>query len=159
MTGYDNLPALLAHVPNSWEREPLLYARGQGIKTRIIKNKKEGGLGGALSKKSYAESVYLMLSEYEKLERAYGEANTRRAIQKLSAYKGANGRHYKSDYKAILNWAMAAVLGTKSAAVPEPIRTSFPHPVCDVPGCGKVCSRGLPYWECPEHGPREGVVG
>jgi hypothetical protein len=154
MIGFDNLPALLAHTSNSWEREPLLYARAQGIKTKRIKIKKEkeGYIGG---KTRYAEDVTLTVFEYEKLKTRYGETNRRRMIEKLSVAKGAKGYKYKSDYKAILNWVAAAVLGTKSAAVPEPTSTGSPHPLCDVPGCGKVCDREHGYMACPDHGRRE----
>jgi DNA-directed RNA polymerase subunit M/transcription elongation factor TFIIS len=84
-------------------------------------------------KQSYAESVTLKPSEHEKLVAQYGEVNTRRAISKLSAYKLEKGKHYKSDYGAILNWVMREVVGGKGGAVPEPIKIAADRPDC--PNC------------------------
>ena len=57
-------------------------------------------------KKQYAEFVTMTEEEYEKLTTEYGESKTKRAIEILDNYKGANGKTYKSDYRAILNWVM-----------------------------------------------------
>lgn len=57
-------------------------------------------------KKKYTDFVSLKPSEYEKLISEHGEKNTNLLIGILSNYKGANGKKYKSDYLAILNWVI-----------------------------------------------------
>lgn len=59
-------------------------------------------------KVKYADDVHLTPDEYAKLVALYGEDDTKGIIELLSNYKGQNGKRYKSDYKAILNWASAA---------------------------------------------------
>lgn len=54
----------------------------------------------------YADTVYMLDSEYEKLVNKYGKHQTLRLIEKLDNYKGAKGKTYKSDYKAILSWVI-----------------------------------------------------
>lgn len=85
------------------------------------KNRKE------LDKKiKYAESVTLTEKEYSSLLEKLGQAKTDRAIEILDNYKGANGKKYKSDYKAILNWVidrvnkeMPQVRGTQTDDTPN----------------------------------------
>jgi hypothetical protein len=72
-------------------------------------------------KDTFEPLVTLSASENEKLIKEYGETNTRRAYTKLSVYKQSNGKKYKSDYAAILNWVMREVMA--KGAVPEPTRT------------------------------------
>ena len=57
-------------------------------------------------KNSYGEFVTLTSDEYSKLVDEYGESATKRMIQILDNYKGASGKKYKSDYRAILNWVV-----------------------------------------------------
>lgn len=57
-------------------------------------------------KNSYAEFVTLTSDEYSKLVEEFGENATKRMIQILDNYKGANDKKYKSDYRAILNWVV-----------------------------------------------------
>ena len=57
----------------------------------------------------YAEFVKLKESEYQKLIEQYGEYLTQKMIEVLDNYKGANGKKYKSDYRAILNWVAEKV--------------------------------------------------
>jgi hypothetical protein len=54
----------------------------------------------------YAENVKMKKSEFEKLNADYGAEDTKTMIQILDNYKGANGKKYKSDYRAILNWVV-----------------------------------------------------
>jgi len=49
--------------------------------------------------------------EYDKLKKTYGKNITDDCIEKLSAYKMAKGRKYKSDYGAIIQWVFKAVTG------------------------------------------------
>jgi hypothetical protein len=53
-------------------------------------------------------------SEYNKLIEEHGEPLTKKMIQVLDNYKGANGKKYKSDYRAILNWVVDKVKGVKN---------------------------------------------
>ena len=45
-------------------------------------------------------------SEHDTLVEKYGEAFTRKLIEELDNYKGASGKTYKSDYKAMLVWVI-----------------------------------------------------
>jgi hypothetical protein len=60
-------------------------------------------------KKRYAEKVTMTEDEYSKLVHSHGPFYTEKAIFVLDNYKGANGKTYDSDYKAILSWAMDKV--------------------------------------------------
>ncbi|NKQ20646.1 phage replisome organizer N-terminal domain-containing protein [Brevibacillus laterosporus] len=61
-------------------------------------------------KKKYAEFVSMTEEEYEKLVSKHGKSLTEKMIEKLDNYKGAKGKKYKSDYRAILNWVEEKVL-------------------------------------------------
>ena len=45
-------------------------------------------------------------AEYTALVTKLGEAGAIRCIEILDNYKGANGKKYESDYRAILNWVV-----------------------------------------------------
>jgi hypothetical protein len=64
----------------------------------------------APSKIKYAEFVTMTEAEYSKLVDQYGEANVARMISKLDNYKGAKGKTYKSDYRAMLSWVADEVM-------------------------------------------------
>lgn len=53
-----------------------------------------------------AENVSMTNAEYQKLLDAYGSTDTARLIEILDNYKGAKGKRYKSDYRAILSWCV-----------------------------------------------------
>lgn len=55
-------------------------------------------------KYKYGEFVTLTREEYTKLCEAHTEKGAKRMIEILDNYKGQNGKRYKSDYRAILNW-------------------------------------------------------
>ena len=57
-------------------------------------------------KYKYAEFVTLTRDEYAKLCETHTEEGAKRMIEILDNYKGQNGRRYKSDYRAILNWVV-----------------------------------------------------
>ena len=57
-------------------------------------------------KYKYAEFVSLTRDEYAKLCALYSDEGAKRMIEILDNYKGANGKRYKSDYRAILNWVV-----------------------------------------------------
>lgn len=60
-------------------------------------------------KVQYAEFVHMKESDYQKLIDRFGEAAVIRMIETLDNYKGANGKKYKDDYRAILNWVVERV--------------------------------------------------
>lgn len=64
-------------------------------------------------KNIYAEFVSMTESEYQKLISQYGEEKVKEMITVLDNYKGANGKKYKSDYRAILNWVADKVMNKK----------------------------------------------
>lgn len=57
-------------------------------------------------KTKYSEYVSMLPDEYLKLTEQHGEDFTKACILRLNNYKGANGKTYKSDYLAILNWVI-----------------------------------------------------
>lgn len=57
----------------------------------------------------YAEFVSMTEEEYGKLIEQYGQEMVARMIEVLDNYKGQNGKTYKSDYRAILNWVVERV--------------------------------------------------
>lgn len=58
---------------------------------------------------SVAQGVSLKKSEIESLESRFGKDFTELCIAKLSDYKMAKGKKYKSDYHAIMMWVVRAV--------------------------------------------------
>jgi len=62
-------------------------------------------------KKKYGECVMLTEKEYDKLIKTYGKNIFDSCIEKLSAYKMAEGKEYTSDYGAIISWVFKAVTG------------------------------------------------
>lgn len=82
------------------------------------------------SKIHFAEFVTMTNDEYEKLVVAYGKEFTDQCISKLNNYKGASGKNYKSDYRAILNWVVDELkskneLKQKSNAYSNPNQKEF----------------------------------
>ena len=59
-----------------------------------------------VKKIQYAEFVKLSPEEHQKLIDEHGQAATAKMIEILDNYKGASGKTYKSDYRAILNWVV-----------------------------------------------------
>lgn len=60
----------------------------------------------APEKRKFAEFVSMTNDEYSSLVAKLGEKGARRCVEILDNYKGQNGRSYKSDYRAILNWVV-----------------------------------------------------
>ena len=48
----------------------------------------------------------MLPEEFEKLKEQYGEIVANQLIEILDNYKGATGKTYKSDYRAILSWVI-----------------------------------------------------
>ena len=61
------------------------------------------------SKIKYAENILLKKKEYETLCKDSPEPAVGKMIEVLDLYKGSNGKTYKSDYMAILNWVKTKV--------------------------------------------------
>jgi len=57
----------------------------------------------------FAEYVSMTNAEYETLVSTHGKYFADQCIKVLDNYKGANGKKYKSDYRAILNWVVKRV--------------------------------------------------
>ena len=62
-----------------------------------------------LNKKKFADFVSLTEDEYSTLIAKYGDKFTLKCIEILDNYKGANGKKYSSDYRAILSWVVSRV--------------------------------------------------
>jgi len=94
----------------------------------INHNHIEGIVKGGEEKKEekikYADFVSMTKEEYQKLIGKYGEENTKRFIEKLNIWKGANGKTKVkgSDYLKILNWVVEAVLNKKGTNNGSPKR-------------------------------------
>lgn len=58
------------------------------------------------TKNQYAENVTMTEQEYQKLVDTHGQEDTDRMIDILNNFKASNGKKYKSDYHAILNWVV-----------------------------------------------------
>ena len=93
-------PQCFETINNHWQ-DLLALRRAIAGKTTTRK--------GTPKKKKYADYVSITEAEYQKLVSQYGEAKTRAFIDTLDNYKGARGRVYKSDYRAILNWVVETV--------------------------------------------------
>ena len=73
----------------------------------IKDNRKKGSKGKKKEEKiHFAEFVTMTNAEYEKLVSTYGKDFADQCITILDNYKGANGKKYKSDYRAILSWVI-----------------------------------------------------
>ncbi|OMD08371.1 DUF4373 domain-containing protein [Paenibacillus odorifer] len=69
-----------------------------------VKEKKD-----IIPKINFAEFVSLTQEEHNKLTETHGEDKVKRMIETLDNYKGASGKKYTSDYRAILNWVVKRV--------------------------------------------------
>lgn len=67
------------------------------------------------AKIKYAEFVKMTEAEHQKLVDRFGADFAQDCIEVLDNYKGANGKRYKSDYRAILNWVVKRVQEERSA--------------------------------------------
>jgi hypothetical protein len=74
-------------------------------------------------KQKYAEFVSLTNAEYKALvAKLENEQRVKRCIEILDNYKGANGKRYKSDYRAILNWVIDRLIEEEQRSCPPPPR-------------------------------------
>lgn len=78
----------------------------QLVNTNKKEINKEGNKETSKDKKiTLAEFVHMTQVEHETLIQKLGEERTKAYIERLDNYKGAKGKRYKSDYRAILTWA------------------------------------------------------
>lgn len=59
--------------------------------------------------KKYGEFVSMTEAEHDRLVERYGQIFAEACIEELDNYKGAKGRTYKNDYRAILSWVVDKV--------------------------------------------------
>lgn len=79
-----------------------------------------------LPKIKYAEFVSMTEDEYQKLVAKYeNEELVKRMIEVLDNYKGANGKRYKSDYRAILNWVADKVIQEQQKKTTQPSSATY----------------------------------
>ena len=84
---------------NEEELKPLRVLKDFAIQSLKRKIKDE-------DKEEYAELVHMTEEQYQKLVAEYGDKAAKRMIEILDGYKGAKGKTYKDDYRAIKNWVV-----------------------------------------------------
>lgn len=89
-------------------------------------------------KYKYADNVSLTRDEYSKLVEQYSEEDVKGMISVLDNYKGQNGKRYKSDYRAILNWVVNAYFERKAKGHYDTQRTGI------FPGAGNENNQSVP---------------
>lgn len=92
------------HMENENENINININKNKVNRKRDCQGKKEE------EKIHFAEFVSMTNVEYEKLVNTYGKSFVDQCIITLDNYKGANGKKYKSDYRAILNWVIDRVI-------------------------------------------------
>jgi len=102
------------------------------MKKEEIRNSDKTRKKETAPKKRFADNVHMTEDEHTKLVGRYGADATQKSIEKLDNYKGANGKRYKSDYRAILNWVADAV-GARE------LELSKTCPECGEPLVGSAC--------------------
>ncbi|BES65872.1 hypothetical protein SANA_23110 [Gottschalkiaceae bacterium SANA] len=79
------------------------------VKESKVKNskvKRDKNRAPKVPKITYAENVLMTEAECQKLVDKHGQAATDWMIDALDNYKGAHGKKYASDYRAILSWVV-----------------------------------------------------
>lgn len=74
--------------------------------------------GQQTGKIEYRENVHMTKDEYQKLVDEYGQSTTKALLDKLNHHKRANGKEYESDYDAIKNWVVDAIIHEQSNGAP-----------------------------------------
>jgi len=97
--------------------EPPDYTADKCCKSEVLQRKGKVREGkGREGKTRYGDEVWLKEEEYQSLLTKHGEPGVKRLIEILDNYKGANGKEYISDHKAILNWVEKRLEEEKRAA-------------------------------------------
>ena len=107
----------MKNICNSYEKHMGNENENININDIEIKdNKKRGSKGKKEEEKiHFAEFVSMTNAEYGKLVSTYGKDFADQCILQLDNYKGASGKKYKSDYRAILSWVVDKVQQKKTA--------------------------------------------
>lgn len=85
---------------------------------------------GSEEKKGFAEFVTMTQTEFDSLQQKFGDsAKVERAIEILDNYKGAKGKTYKSDYKAILTWVVDRMAEESAKRRPVDSRPASVDPI------------------------------
>lgn len=71
-----------------------------------------------IGKVKYRENVHMEKKEYDQLVEEYGPGTTKALLDKLNHHKRANGKEYESDYDAIKNWVVDAIIKEKYNGAP-----------------------------------------
>lgn len=71
----------------------------KNVRSKELKNERK-------DKIQYAEFVQMTEQEYNTIVERFGQTTADQAIQTLDDYKGASGKKYASDYRAILSWVI-----------------------------------------------------
>jgi hypothetical protein len=95
----------------------------------VITNNNTPVTSSSNNKKQYRENVLLTDVEYDTLFQKHGKAFVEKCLDKLSSYKLANGKTYKSDYGAINQWVVEAV----QKSLPQNKPTPDTNPQCVTP--------------------------
>ena len=88
----------------------------------------------------YAEFVSMTQEEHDKLEEKYGPVALGEMIEKLDNYKGASGKRYKSDYRAILSWVAKSYAEEQKNAQNGFLRDN--NPIAGIEGAIKILNGG-----------------
>jgi len=109
--------------PSSSKQEDGKSTQSKVNKTKLNKtkldNKELAESKPKITKIKFAEFVSLTEEEHKKLIKEHGIEKVDEMIKVLDNYKGASGKSYKSDYRAILQWVVDRVKtkpGTKQNA-------------------------------------------
>lgn len=99
----------MKNICNSYEEH--MENENENININNIKDNRKKGCKGKKEEEKihFAEFVSMTNAEYEKLVSTYGKEFADQCINTLDNYKGANGKTYRSDYRAILNWVIDRV--------------------------------------------------
>ena len=96
----------LSWAVNVKETQSKRKVNGEETETTPKQECKEGIKNEKKDKTKYADFVSMTEEEHKKLTDLHGDKNTRILIEILDNYKGSNGKRYKNDYRAILNWVI-----------------------------------------------------
>ena len=103
---YRNRKADIPDKPSILRKKPISNGQTDVINPQTKLKETKVNETKVNKKKKYAEFVTLTDDEYKKLVDEHGEELTKQMITILDNYKGANGKKYKSDYRAILSWVV-----------------------------------------------------
>jgi len=101
-----------AYVSPKEEVSVVVSAAETGVESTQSKSKSKSKVKekkDIIPKINFAEFVSLTQEEHNKLTETHGEDKVKRMIETLDNYKGASGKKYTSDYRAILNWVVKRV--------------------------------------------------